>query len=533
MREGTIIAVAGAVAIASAVLATEPIWRKNAEKTLSEELLGWGLERWAQLSMLAGGGGGRVGNVKSASMGGAEIKEEEEGKVPSAVMEEGMDVDVSSAKNTTATNTETTTTAPVDGSETSSSTESVSTTVEVEKTDDETRSSLKEDSSSLHTSVSDDEVFKHDLTTTTLVEVEAAARDAIRFLEVELSEALTELRAARVELDRVHNEAEHALEDVAHMMEQDRADANARVQALQTELASARAQVEGLQLDIHRMQREFEKELIAKMQDYDEVQTAAFENRIRLEREALEARKARDLSVEMEYLRKQSEKMVQQKERALEGQQAQNHAQRMAILRGFYEDVSKHEERIQQVKAAHDASVAAFRRGLQAAGLRDSLRVDTPTGICDATIMKQIQQAAGDDELVRAVVERIPAPVLEKGVATDPALLSEYDVAVEKGLERALVREDQGQLIFLVGKILSKVIRPSRGPIEGDEADAIFSRARLAIQRNDLEAAFVELDRLHPEVREPCNKWIQMARERIYVNNALTVMQARALDLLH
>ncbi len=81
-----------------------------------------------------------------------------------------------------------------------------------------------------------------------------------------------------------------------------------------------------------------------------------------------------------------------------------------------------------------------------------------------------------------------------------------------------------------MGKVLSKtVIRPSQGLIEGDSADAIFARVRVLVERDDLSGALAELDKLKPSVREPCADWMRAARNRLALNSALQVMQARAL----
>ncbi len=191
------------------------------------------------------------------------------------------------------------------------------------------------------------------------------------------------------------------------------------------------------------------------------------------------------------------------------------------------------------VKTVTDEATAtreAFRQALVAHEIRDALRVDTAVGKVDTAVLQplvELRERGARDELVQRALATVPAEVFSGGVLTDAHLLAEYDQAAQKGLERAFVPEQEGTLLYVVGKVLSKtVIRPSHGLIEGDTADAIFARVRVLIERDDLSGALAELEKLKPAVREPCVDWIHAAQNRLALDSALHVMKASALARL-
>nr|WP_237398888.1 mitofilin family membrane protein [Rhodovulum sulfidophilum] len=105
--------------------------------------------------------------------------------------------------------------------------------------------------------------------------------------------------------------------------------------------------------------------------------------------------------------------------------------------------------------------------------------------------------------------------VAGKGVETLPELQDSFPAAARDALETALKEQAAGG----VGDKFAAFLRSQLGvrsltPKEGDDADAVLSRAEAALREGDLRAALSELDGLDDGARAEMAGWIDAARAR-------------------
>ncbi|CAK4678754.1 unnamed protein product [Aphanomyces euteiches] len=67
---------------------------------------------------------------------------------------------------------------------------------------------------------------------------------------------------------------------------------------------------------------------------------------------------------------------------------------------------------------------------------------------------------------------------------------------------------------------------PPGGPIQGDDAEAIFSRADYALRGGDIESALIEMDKLAGLPREVVSDWVAAAKSRLAVEQTAKVVKA-------
>ncbi|TCO73397.1 COG4223 family protein [Rhodovulum euryhalinum] len=118
------------------------------------------------------------------------------------------------------------------------------------------------------------------------------------------------------------------------------------------------------------------------------------------------------------------------------------------------------------------------------------------------------------------------ARVASSGVATLPELQIEFPPAARAALDAALAVEAAGG----VGDRLNAFMRSQLGlrslePREGDDADAVLSRAEAALRGGELRAALAELDALPDPPKAEMADWIAQA-----VARADAVEAAEALE---
>ncbi|MEY8838883.1 COG4223 family protein [Cribrihabitans sp. XS_ASV171] len=157
------------------------------------------------------------------------------------------------------------------------------------------------------------------------------------------------------------------------------------------------------------------------------------------------------------------------------------------------------EARQMEVKAAADAQSAANRAA--AARLRDQVTAGVP-------------YAGALDELRAAGVE-IPTPLpalAQEGIPTMAALREAWDPAAREALATAREADKgTGFRAFLERQTGARSVIPR----EGDDPDAVLSRAQAHLTRGDLQMTLDQLDALPEPAQEALSDWTAMARTRL------------------
>ncbi len=124
--------------------------------------------------------------------------------------------------------------------------------------------------------------------------------------------------------------------------------------------------------------------------------------------------------------------------------------------------------------------------------------------------------ALGDAALTEALVPHVA------GVATLAQLQAEFPDAARLSLQLASdAAGEEGWGGRLVDFLAAQTGARSLTPREGDDADAVLSRAEFALSEGRLADALAELEALDPAVRAPFDGWAAKAEARLSVDTAL------------
>ena len=146
-----------------------------------------------------------------------------------------------------------------------------------------------------------------------------------------------------------------------------------------------------------------------------------------------------------------------------------------------------------QVVAAAQSAIAIVRGALD-------------DGVAYADKLEPIREAGLD------IPEGLSAPA-EEGVATLGSLMSEFPPAARDALDAA--RRADPESTKGIGAFLQRELGArSTSPKEGDDADAILSRAEAALQRQDITTALTELQALPEPAADAMTDWVAQATER-------------------
>ncbi|TCM80012.1 COG4223 family protein [Rhodovulum steppense] len=232
-------------------------------------------------------------------------------------------------------------------------------------------------------------------------------------------------------------------------------------------------------------------------------------------------------------------------------------ADRLAGLDARVEDLSKAQlavagEQAAEAVAAYEREIAAMRAELATQRDENAQLAESVSAVADraeAEVDAAMDRAAQIE--ARAALMRIDA-ALASGAAFDGALdqfagvempdvlarlaaqgaptlatlQRDFPPAARAALDAALRVEAAGSAGDRVNAFLrSQLGLRSLAPREGDDADAVLSRAEAALRGGDLRAALTELDALPDPARDEMSGWIAAATDR-----ADALEAARALE---
>lgn len=168
------------------------------------------------------------------------------------------------------------------------------------------------------------------------------------------------------------------------------------------------------------------------------------------------------------------------------------------------------ERRVVEAEAAIDSALA--RSGL------DSLRAALETGTPYSAAIARLREAEVD------VPEALAAPALT-GIATVETLQETFPDAARRALRVALQESPADSTFDRLGNFFrAQIGARSTVPREGDDPDAVLSRAAAAVEAGNLEAALTEIDTLPSEAQDAMGDWLSEARARIAAEEALPAL---------
>ncbi len=178
-----------------------------------------------------------------------------------------------------------------------------------------------------------------------------------------------------------------------------------------------------------------------------------------------------------------------------------------------------------EVAAAAEAARTALEAAeAEAARLRDAAQAAAQEVLMRAAAARLIAAVEAGSPLAPALDELVAGGVtvpgeladLSGGVPLLAALQEAFPDAARAALAEAR-RNDAGETTMdrLGGFLLNATGARSLTPREGDDPDAVLSRAEAALRAGNVAGALAELDTLPPETRAPMAEWQAAARQRV------------------
>lgn len=183
------------------------------------------------------------------------------------------------------------------------------------------------------------------------------------------------------------------------------------------------------------------------------------------------------------------------------------------------------EQRIEDIQtAAAEAAAEADRRAAlaEARAALDTIAAALQSGAPFAPALARVETAT----------DAIGQPLrdaADSGVPTVGTLQDDFGRAARAGLSASLQRmESESTTDRLTNFLRSQVGQRSLQPREGDDPDAVMSRATQAVNDGDIAAALDELEALPAAGQEAMSGWLDAARARM---DALNAYDALAADM--
>ena len=189
---------------------------------------------------------------------------------------------------------------------------------------------------------------------------------------------------------------------------------------------------------------------------------------------------------------------------------------------GLADQVAALQDQVAALSAAAEADRAALEE--RAAALRAEAEAAASAALGRAAVLRL--QAALDSgapltgaiEELRAAGVAVPAVLADNpdGVPTLAALRDGFPEAARAALAAAVSVAPEAGLADRLGAFLrDQTGARSLVPRDGDDPDAILSRAEASLQAGDLDAALSQLDALPPEAAQAMAGWRQLAETRV------------------
>ncbi|RQM28022.1 hypothetical protein B5M09_000331 [Aphanomyces astaci] len=138
-----------------------------------------------------------------------------------------------------------------------------------------------------------------------------------------------------------------------------------------------------------------------------------------------------------------------------------------------------------------------------------------------------LRTAGKGDELIEAAVTTLAK--FGDGAPSVAQLQDRFKVVQKAARQAALVPESSqggGMVGHLFANALHFLLIPPGGPIQGTDAEAVFSRAEYALRGGDIESAVAEVDKLTGLPHDVVADWVAAAKSRLAVEQTAKVVKA-------
>ncbi|KAJ1897581.1 MICOS complex subunit mic60 [Kickxella alabastrina] len=248
----------------------------------------------------------------------------------------------------------------------------------------------------------------------------------------------------------------------------------------------------------------------------------ARDNQLKAAASAAEERIAKELAAQRDLLERRFNRFVRARVDEERGGRLAHLDRVESQLRQLVQMAQDSGDLIRQSRAVSKLSVAVSALKSAAVGAQ----VQTPF----ASELSALTGAATTDfPATRAAFASIPREVAEQGIPSQVELEDRFD-AVRKEIRRvSLVPEDGNFGSQVLSATLSKVMFEKEGLVEGDDVEAVLSRAGHYLKQHNLDMAARELNQLKGWPKKLSEDWIATARRRLEVEQAIAVAESEEL----
>ncbi|KAJ3330653.1 Formation of crista junctions protein 1 [Blyttiomyces sp. JEL0837] len=140
--------------------------------------------------------------------------------------------------------------------------------------------------------------------------------------------------------------------------------------------------------------------------------------------------------------------------------------------------------------------------------------------------MAALKSTIYGDEVIPQILNAIPDSVVSRGVCTFASLESSFKRVSSQIRKVQLMPPRGGPLSYAASVTLSNFVLRKKGMVAGDDVEAILARSEYYMSLGELENAARELNQLKGWAKALATDWLNCARERLEVLQALDVIES-------
>lgn len=175
------------------------------------------------------------------------------------------------------------------------------------------------------------------------------------------------------------------------------------------------------------------------------------------------------------------------------------------------------------------AALRALRSTIDAHAAEDSPYVRR-TFVNELATLSATPKAKNNDLIAEALKAVDATGTASDGIESVPTLHEWFTVRVAPRLTQVALLPEQGAgvLSYVASMVMSPLLFTRKGNVPGNDVSSIIARAEWFLERRDLDAATRELNQLRGWAKILVSDWLQAARKRLEVDQALDLVQQEA-----
>lgn len=149
---------------------------------------------------------------------------------------------------------------------------------------------------------------------------------------------------------------------------------------------------------------------------------------------------------------------------------------------------------------------------------------------------QRLAEYGKNDPVIAAAIDSVPIVLVERGLPTTKALMERWRRVERAAREVAFIPKpstggNPSIWAHLVGKVFAVATFPEAELRPGDDDLARLARASYYVNAGQLANAVRELEALQPATKQICADWLEQAKQRMVVAQAVDVIKAHVTTL--